>query len=61
MDLSQWFTDQLNAGAEGFIWAIEQVPPERNYSRRQNVWANGTQPVTSSTCSTMNKTLLCRA
>ena len=29
MDLSQWFTDQLNAGAEGFIWAVEQVPPER--------------------------------
>ena len=29
MDLSQWFTNQLNAGAEGFIWAIGQVPPER--------------------------------
>jgi hypothetical protein len=21
MDLSSWFTNQLNAGAEGFIWA----------------------------------------
>jgi hypothetical protein len=29
MDLSSWFTNQLNAGAEGFIWAVEQVPPER--------------------------------
>lgn len=26
MDLSSWFTTQLNTGAEGFIWAIEQVP-----------------------------------
>ena len=29
MDLSSWFTNQLNSGAEGFIWAVEQVPPER--------------------------------
>ncbi|GAC1566191.1 MAG: hypothetical protein NVS3B14_06850 [Ktedonobacteraceae bacterium] len=29
MDLSQWFTDQLDSGAQGFIWAVEQVPPER--------------------------------
>jgi hypothetical protein len=29
MDLSSWFTNQLNVGAEGFIWAVEQVPPER--------------------------------
>jgi|SRR5579872_445623 len=29
MDLSQWFTDQLNSGSEGFIWSVEQMPPER--------------------------------
>ncbi|HEV2579904.1 MAG TPA: hypothetical protein VGT44_03540, partial [Ktedonobacteraceae bacterium] len=29
MDLSQWFSTQLSASAEGFLWAIEQVPPER--------------------------------
>ncbi len=29
MDLSQWFSMQLNAGAEGFLWAVEQVPAER--------------------------------
>ncbi|HKV57271.1 MAG TPA: DinB family protein [Ktedonobacteraceae bacterium] len=29
MDLSSWFTNQLNAGAEGFIWSVGQVPPER--------------------------------
>jgi hypothetical protein len=29
MDLTSWFTNQLNSGAEGFIWAVEQVPPER--------------------------------
>ena len=31
MDLSAWFTTQLNNGAEGFIWAVEQVPPERRW------------------------------
>ncbi|TMF47054.1 MAG: DinB family protein [Chloroflexi bacterium] len=29
MDLSQWFNNQLNASAEGFIWAVDQVPVER--------------------------------
>lgn len=29
MDLTSWFSNQLNSGAEGFIWAIEQVPLER--------------------------------
>jgi len=29
MDLSQWFSTQLNASAEGFLWAVEQVPVER--------------------------------
>lgn len=29
MDLTSWFSNQLNSGAEGFIWAVEQVPSER--------------------------------
>jgi hypothetical protein len=29
MNLSEWFSDQLNASAEGFIWAVGQVPVER--------------------------------
>ena len=29
MDLSQWFSGQLTSSAEGFIWSVEQVPPER--------------------------------
>ena len=29
MDLSAWFSYQLKAGYEGFIWAIRLVPPER--------------------------------
>jgi len=29
MDLTQWFGTQLDASAEGFLWAIEQVPLER--------------------------------
>ena len=29
MDLSSWFTNQLNSTAEGFIWSVEQVPSER--------------------------------
>ena len=29
MDLSEWFSMQLNASAEGFLWAVEQVPVER--------------------------------
>ncbi len=29
MDLSHWFSTQLNASAEGFLWAVEQVPVER--------------------------------
>lgn len=31
MDLSAWFTTQLNTGAEGFIWAVEQVPADRRW------------------------------
>jgi len=29
MDLTQWFTDQLNSSTAGFIWSVEQVPSER--------------------------------
>jgi hypothetical protein len=29
MDLSQWFNDQLKSSADGFVWAVEQVPVER--------------------------------
>jgi hypothetical protein len=29
MELSQWFDQQLRATLDGFLWAIEQVPPDR--------------------------------
>lgn len=29
MNLSDWFRYQLQAGGDGFIWAIEQLPEER--------------------------------
>jgi hypothetical protein len=29
MDLSAWFQTQLQAGGQGFAWAVAQVPPER--------------------------------
>lgn len=32
MSLSQWFETQLQASADGFIWAVEQVPDERLYA-----------------------------
>lgn len=31
MDLTQWFDEQLTASADGFVWAVEQVPAERHY------------------------------
>jgi hypothetical protein len=31
MNLSQWFSDQLRASGDGFIWAIEQIPVDRRY------------------------------
>ena len=33
MDLTQWFSTQLDASAEGFLWAVEQVPTERRLAR----------------------------
>ncbi len=29
MDLSEWFHQQLQSSAEGFIWGVEQVPAPR--------------------------------
>lgn len=29
MDLTEWFDNQLTASAEGFAWAVEQIPPDR--------------------------------
>ncbi|MGE5264995.1 MAG: DinB family protein [Acidobacteriota bacterium] len=31
MTLSDWFQNQLRSTADGFIWAAEQMPPERRY------------------------------
>jgi hypothetical protein len=31
MNLSQWFHDQLQASADGFVWGAEQVPNARRY------------------------------
>ena len=33
MNLAQWFRDQLQAGADGFVWGAEQVPTERRNLR----------------------------
>ncbi|WIG61272.1 MAG: hypothetical protein OJF49_004020 [Ktedonobacterales bacterium] len=32
MDLSSWFRETLRTGADGFLWAVEQVPRERWYA-----------------------------
>ncbi|HEY3288906.1 MAG TPA: DinB family protein [Anaerolineae bacterium] len=29
MNLSDWFRDQLQASADGFVWGVEQVPDSR--------------------------------
>jgi hypothetical protein len=31
MNASQWFRDQLQASAAGFVWGAGQVPPERRF------------------------------
>jgi hypothetical protein len=31
VDLSNWFSEQLRASLEGFVWAVKQVPAERRY------------------------------
>jgi hypothetical protein len=31
MRLSEWFSYQLQASADGFVWGVEQVPAERRY------------------------------
>ncbi len=33
MNLSQWFHDQLQASADGFVWGAQQVPPARRNAR----------------------------
>jgi hypothetical protein len=33
MNNSQWFQDQLQAGADGFVWGAQQVPPARRNLR----------------------------
>jgi DinB superfamily len=32
MNYGQWFSDQLQASADGLVWAVEQVPQERRSS-----------------------------
>jgi hypothetical protein len=32
MDFGHWFSDQLQVSADGLLWGIEQVPPERRDS-----------------------------
>jgi hypothetical protein len=32
MDVSQWFATHLQASADGFVWAAEQVPVARRYA-----------------------------
>ncbi len=31
MQLSQWFHQQLQTSTEGFLWAVERIPQERQY------------------------------
>jgi len=39
MDVSYWLRQQLHASAEGFLWAVEQIPQERLYlTPRPNRW-----------------------
>ena len=40
-DLAAWFDQQLQASTAGFIWAVEQVPPERRSRRPPNLWGLG--------------------
>lgn len=32
MGLSQWFSTQLQASLDGFLWSVEQAPNERRYA-----------------------------
>jgi hypothetical protein len=41
MNLAQWFEYQLQASAKGFVWAVEQLRPERYYAappRHPEAW-----------------------
>jgi hypothetical protein len=33
MNLAKWFHEQLQSSADGFVWAVEQVPSSRLYLR----------------------------
>lgn len=33
MNLTQWFENQLQASADGFVWATEQVPHAQHYAQ----------------------------
>jgi hypothetical protein len=33
MNLSQWFYEQLQAGADGFVWSVEQIPVARLFEQ----------------------------
>lgn len=40
MQLSQWFSQQLQTSTEGFLWAVEQIPQERHaLLPRPNRWS----------------------
>lgn len=40
MQLSQWLHQQIQASTDGFLWAVEQIPPERHYlSPRPDRWS----------------------
>jgi hypothetical protein len=32
MNLSSWFQQQLQTSADGFVWAVKQMPPERRFA-----------------------------
>ncbi len=38
MNTSAWFSYQLKASGEGFVWAVEQVPAERQTSAPRQVF-----------------------
>ena len=40
-NLSDWFRHQLQASADGFVWAVEQVPAARRFVSPPNLWGLG--------------------
>lgn len=40
MQLSQWFHRQVQTSTEGFLWAVELIPPERHFlAPRPDRWS----------------------